>query len=72
MISGFFYQVNKLYSRCRVNVYKSIETRKASWPAYHSRSFFLSELSIDRETDDMLSLKEKQGYLKDIPADITA
>ena len=41
MISDFFKQVNKLFSRRRVNVYESIETRDADRLVYHSWSFFL-------------------------------
>lgn len=41
MISDFFKQVNKPFSRRRVNVYESIETREAYRLVCHSWSFFL-------------------------------
>ena len=41
MISDFFKQVNKPFSRRRVNVYESIETKEAYGSACHAWSFFL-------------------------------
>lgn len=40
MISEFLNQVNKLYSRRRVNVYKSIQTERLL--ACHAGSFYLT------------------------------
>ena len=59
MISDFFKQVNKLFSRRRVNVYESIETREAYEWVCRAWSFFLPSACMTR----LIRSRLQRGYV---------